>query len=121
MQVEHPNVITVLPHPQELQRSGAVNLPPHYSRVFIVTMLPEFLYDRQYCLWVLINRHPLQPCMQPLPGQHPHERAFEVILHPGVNVIEAHLIAAIPLAEREPGGPDAELEVFTVFANLMRT
>ncbi|KAJ6442831.1 polybromo-1 [Purpureocillium lavendulum] len=121
MQVEHQDVITLLPHPRELQQSGTVNLPPHYNRVFIVVMLPEFLYERQYSLWVLINKQSLKPVMQPLPGQLREERAFEVALHQGVNVIEAHLIAAIPRDEREPGGPDAELEVFTVFANVMRT
>ena len=59
--------------------------------------------------------------MQVLPDQLPQERAFEVVLHPGVNVIEAHLIAAIPRSEREPGGDETELEVFTVFVNVMRT
>lgn len=121
MQVEHSNLLTVLPQPNELQQSATVGLPPHYNRVFIVPTLPDFLYDRQYSLWVMIDKQPLKPCMQVLPNQLPQERAFEVVLHPGVNVIEAHLIAAIPRSEREPGGPEAELEVFTVFANVMRS
>lgn len=116
MQVEHPNVLTVLPRPNEPQQSATVSLAPHYNRLFIVVKLPDFLYERQYSLWVLVNKQPLKPCMHPLPHQQPQERAFEVVLPPGVNVIEAHLVAAIPRSERE-----AELEVFTVFANLMRT
>lgn len=121
MQVEHPNILTVLPHPQEPQQSATVSLAPHYNRAFVVLKLPDFLYERQYSLWVLINKLPLKPCMHPLPNQQQQERAFEVVFHPGINVIEAHLIAAIPCSEREQGGPEAELEVFTVFANLMRT
>ncbi|KYK56741.1 polybromo-1 [Drechmeria coniospora] len=121
MQVEHLNVMTVLPHPTELQQSATVNLPAHCNRIFIVLTLPNFLYDRQHSLWVMMNRQPLKPTMQPLPGQAPQERAFEVVLHGGVNVLEAHLIAAVPRIEREPGGPETELEIFTVFANVMRT
>ncbi|KJZ76992.1 hypothetical protein HIM_03313 [Hirsutella minnesotensis 3608] len=121
MQVEHLNLLTVLPHPQEPQQSATVNLAPHYNRAFIVLQLPDFLFERQYSLWVMINRQPLKPCIHPLPNQLQQERAFEVVLHPGVNVIEAHLVAAIPRSEREPGEPEVDLEIFTVFANLMRS
>ncbi|PNY28280.1 Chromatin structure-remodeling complex subunit rsc1 [Tolypocladium capitatum] len=121
MQVEHSDVLTVFPQSKELQQFVTVNLPPHYNRVFIVPTLPDFLYNRQYSLWVMIDKQPLKPCMQVLPNQLPQERAFEVVLHQGVNTIEAHLIAAIPRNEREPGGPEAELEVFTVFANVLRS
>jgi hypothetical protein len=48
------------------------------------------------------------------------ERVFEAILHPGLNVVESHLIAAIPRDERIPGEPEVELEIFTIFVNMMR-
>ncbi|PHH91344.1 hypothetical protein CDD83_806 [Cordyceps sp. RAO-2017] len=120
MQAEHPNVLTLLPHPRELQQSATVSLPAQLHRVFVVLKLPDFLFNRQYSLWVLINAQPLKPCMHPLPNQLPQERAFEVALRPGVNAIEAHLIAAVPRSERRPGESEVELEVFTVFVNLMK-
>lgn len=120
IQVENANILTLLPRPEEPQQSATVNLAPQYNRVFIVLGLPDFLYERQYSLWVLINKQPLKPCVHPLPNQQQQERAFEVVLHPGINVIEAHLIAAVPRSERRDS-IEADLEVFTVFANLMRT
>ncbi|KAH0597580.1 hypothetical protein MHUMG1_04959 [Metarhizium humberi] len=120
MQPGDPVLLDVLPLPHEMQQSGTVNVPPIINRIFIVPMLPDFLQDRQYSLWVLIDKQPLKPCHQPIPNQLPQERAFDVMLHPGVNVIEAHLIAAIPRHERVPGGPEVELEVFTAYVNVLR-
>ncbi|KAF5123864.1 Protein polybromo-1 [Metarhizium anisopliae] len=120
MQPGDPVLLDVLPLPHEMQQSGTVNVPPIMNRIFIVPMLPDLLQDRQYSLWVLIDKQPLKPCHQPIPNQLPQERAFDVMLHPGVNVIEAHLIAAIPRHERVPGGPEVELEVFTAYVNVLR-
>ncbi|KID84615.1 Bromodomain protein [Metarhizium guizhouense ARSEF 977] len=120
MQPGDPVLLDVLPLPHEMQQSGTVNVPPIINRIFIVPMLPDLLQDRQYSLWVLIDKQPLKPCHQPIPNQLPQERAFDVMLHPGVNVIEAHLIAAIPRHERVPGGPEVELEVFTAYVNVLR-
>lgn len=120
MQADNPVLLDVHPLPREMQQSGTVNLPPSLNRVFILPLLPDFLQDRQYSLWVLIDKQPLKPCHQPIPNQLPQERAFDVMLHPGVNVIEAHLIAAVPKHEREQVGAEVELEVFTAFVNVLR-
>ncbi|KAF4592400.1 Bromodomain protein [Ophiocordyceps camponoti-floridani] len=125
----HPNLttnnnaaplLTMHPHPKELHRSSTVTLPHHQNRIFAVLKLPEHLYHRQYSLWVLIDKQPLRPFPNQLPNQLPLERAFEMVLRPGVNVIEAHLIAAIPRSERQPGEPEVELEIFTALIHLLR-
>ncbi|KAL7811234.1 Bromodomain-containing protein [Trichoderma aethiopicum] len=117
---ERPTLVTILPNAKEMQQSATINLPPTQTRIWIVVTLPTFLQDRQYSLWTLVDKQPWKQLMQPIPNQTHHERAFDVMLHPGLNVIEAHLIAAIPRQEREPGGPEAELEVFTVLINVAR-
>ncbi|KAL7926910.1 Bromodomain-containing protein [Trichoderma austrokoningii] len=117
---ERPTMLTILPNAKELQQSATINLPHTQMRVWIVVTLPPFLQDRQYSLWTLVDRQPWKQMMQPIPNQTHHERAFDVMLHPGLNIIETHLIAAIPRHEREPGGPEAELEVFTVLINVSR-
>ncbi|EEU48121.1 uncharacterized protein NECHADRAFT_75379 [Fusarium vanettenii 77-13-4] len=119
-QSHSPTVATVKPSPTEMQQSATVNLPPHLTRILVVPAIPDHLQDRQYSLWTLVNKQPLKPTHHPAPGQQPNERAFEAMLHPGVNVVEAHLIAAIPRNERVPGGPEVELEVFTIFINVLR-
>lgn len=121
MQAGIPVLLDILPLPREMQQSGTVNLPANINRVFIMAQLPEFLQDRQYSLWILADKQPLKPFMQQIPNQLPNERAFDVILHPGLNIIEAHLIAAIPRHERQPGGPEVELEVFTAHVNVLRS
>lgn len=103
-----------------MNQSAAVNLLPHQNRVAILIQLPDFLQDRQFNLWALLDKGPLKASLQPLPGQDPNEKAFELILRPGVNVIEAHLVAAIPKEERKEGGPEIEVEVFTVLVNVLR-
>lgn len=113
-------MVTILPDAKEMQQSVTVNVPPTHTRVGMITRLPEALQDRQYSLWTLFDKQPLQPNHQVHPGQHSSERIFEANLHPGVNVIESHLVAAIPKAEREPGGSEIELEIFTIYVNVMR-
>ncbi|KAG5950762.1 hypothetical protein E4U53_004461 [Claviceps sorghi] len=120
MQADHPVLLDVHPLAREMQHSGTVTLPPSINRVIILPLLPDFLQDRQYSLWVLIDKQPLKPCHQPIPNQLPQERAFDIMLHPGVNVVEAHLIAAVPKHEREHVGAEVELEVFTAFLNVLR-
>jgi hypothetical protein len=110
----------VLPHRKEMQQCATVNVPPTHTRVLIVLTLPDFLYDRQYNLWTLMNKQPLQMSHHQLPKQSPYERVFDVLLHPGVNVVEAHLVAAIPRGERVPGGSEVEVEVLTAYLNVMR-
>ncbi|KAL6829622.1 Bromodomain-containing protein [Trichoderma afarasin] len=117
---ERPTLLTILPNAKEMQQSATINLPPTQTRIWIVVTLPTFLQDRQYSLWTLVDKQPWKQLMQPIPNQTHHERAFDVMLHPGLNVIETHLIAAIPRHEREPGGPEVELEVFTVLINVSR-
>ncbi|KAF7553747.1 hypothetical protein G7Z17_g3367 [Cylindrodendrum hubeiense] len=120
VQIQSPTVATVLPHPTEMVQSATVNLPAHLCRVLIIPLLPDLLRNRQYSLWTVVNKQPLKPSHQQAPGQQPQERAFETMLHPGVNVVETHLIAAMPRGERIPGGPEVELEVFTIFINVLR-
>ncbi|KAI5467456.1 hypothetical protein BGZ63DRAFT_27560 [Mariannaea sp. PMI_226] len=121
LQVHNATVATLFPHPTEMVQSATVNLPAHLNRVFIIPRLPDLLRTRQYSLWTVVNKQPVKPMHQQVPGQVNEERAFEAILHPGVNVVETHLIAALPRAERVPGGPEVELEVFTIFINLLRS
>lgn len=120
VQIQSPTVATVLPHPTEMVQSATVNLPAHLARVLIIPLLPDLLRTRQYSLWTVVNKQPLKPSHQQAPGQQPQERAFEAILHPGINVVETHLIAAMPRDERVPDGPEVELEVFTIFINVLR-
>lgn len=103
-----------------MQQSATINLPATHNRITITTLLPDFLQDRQYSLWAMMDRQALKSSYQQLPNQHSQERVFDAHLHPGLNMIETHLVAAIPRSERVPGGPEIELEVFTVFVNVMR-
>lgn len=115
-----PSSTTVYADAKELSQSATINVSPEVNRVTIVTTLPEHLEERQYSLWTLIDRHPLKSSPMPVHGQTPQDRVFEALLHPGIHMIESHLIAAIPLNERVPGGPETELEIFTIFVNVMR-
>ncbi|RBA12344.1 hypothetical protein FPRO05_03794 [Fusarium proliferatum] len=120
LQSHSPVLATIRPNPKEMEQSATLNLPPHLTRILAVTAIPNHLQTRQYSLWTLVNKQPLKPIHHQAPGQQPHERAFEAMLHPGLNVLESHLIAAIPRDERVPGGPEVELEVFTISINVLR-
>lgn len=120
LQAQNPLITKILPHPTEMQQSATINLPASQCRIVLISALPDHIQSRQYSLWTVLDKQPLKPLHQQIPGQGAHERVFEVMLHPGVNVIESHLIAAIPRSERVPGGPEVELEVFTVLVNLLR-
>lgn len=112
----------VLPDAKDMQQSATINVPADSHRVTIATSLPEFLYDRQYSLWTLLERQPLKAHPHAPPDQGTRQvRVFDAVLHPGLNTIETHLIAAIPRGERVPGGPEVELEVFTIYVNVMRS
>lgn len=115
-----PYTITVLPDKKEMQTSATINLPHEYQRVAILTALPEFLQERHYSLWVMSDRQPIKLSNQPIPDQGPDDRLFETHLHPGVNMLEAHLCAALPREERQPNAPEVELEIFTIFVNVAR-
>lgn len=120
LQSHSPVLATIRPNPKEMEQSATLNLPPHLTRILAVTAIPSHLQTRQYSLWTLVNKQPLKPIHHQAPGQQPHERAFEAMVHPGLNVLESHLIAAIPRDERVPGGPEVELEVFTISINVLR-
>ena len=120
-QVEQPLIGTIHPDSKEMQQSVTVNLSPGHNRLCVIPMLPDFLQDRQYSLWTMIDRQPLKPSPLQLADQLPQERMFEVVLHPGVNVIETHVIAATPRGERTAGGPETELEVFIANVNVLRS
>uniref|UniRef100_A0A0B7K5B8 Bromo domain-containing protein n=1 Tax=Bionectria ochroleuca TaxID=29856 RepID=A0A0B7K5B8_BIOOC len=118
--VENYLTMTVLPHPKEMQQSATINLPYSHHRASLSVLLPEFLQDRQYSLWTLLNKQPMKAVHHPLHNQSPQERFFEALFHTGTNVLETHLVAAIPQHERVVGGPEVELEVFTIFVNVLR-
>lgn len=115
-----PYTTTVWPDKREMQQSATINLPYEFNRVAILTALPQFLEERHFSLWVMTDRQPLKPSNQPISDQGPNDRLFETMLHPGLNVIEAHICAAIPREERQPNAPEVELEVFTIFVNVAR-
>ena len=119
----HPNVSTlasISPSRTEMQTSTTINLTLSQSRVYIAPSLPGFLEERQYNLWTLLDKQVLKPSPHSMPGQLPQEKVFDLFLHPGVNVIEVHVVAAIPKAQRVVGASDVEIESFTVFANVLR-
>ncbi|KAI6769582.1 hypothetical protein HG530_004211 [Fusarium avenaceum] len=120
LQSHSPVLATIKPNPLEMDQAATLNLPSHLTRILVVTAIPSHLQNRQYSLWTLVNRQPLKPILHQASGQKPHERAFEAMLHPGVNLLESHLIAAIPRDERVPGGPEVELETFTISVNVLR-
>jgi hypothetical protein len=120
LQSHSPVLATVKPNPKEMDQAATVNLPSHLTRILVVTAIPNHLHNRQYSLWTLVNKQPFKPLHLQAPGQQPNERAFEAMLHHGINVIETHLIAAIPRGERVPEGPEVELEVFTITVNVLR-
>lgn len=103
-----------------MQQAATINLPAHVNRVFIAPGIPEALMDRHFSLWVLIDKQLLKQVPHAFPDHTQQDRVFEVMLRPGVNVIETHVIAAIPAEERVEGGPEAELEVFTAYVNLAK-
>ncbi|KAF4343200.1 polybromo-1 [Fusarium beomiforme] len=120
LQSHSPILATIRPNPKEMEQAATLNLPSHLTRVLLVTAIPNHLQNRQYSLWTLVNKQPLKPIHHQAPGQQPHERAFEAVLHSGLNTLETHLIAAIPRDERVPGGPEVELEIFTISINVLR-
>lgn len=115
-----PILGSVEPDPKYMQQSTTVNLPAHVNRIFIAPGIPDKLMDRHFSLWVLIDKQLLKQAPHAFPDHTQQDRVFEVMLRPGVNVIEAHLIAAIPAVERVEGGPEAELEVFTAYVNVAK-
>ncbi|CRK33973.1 hypothetical protein BN1708_006228 [Verticillium longisporum] len=121
---QHQVVYDITPLESESQQSVAMHLPANHLRVQIILTLPPFLQaqQRQYKIWAIANRHVLSQQV-PVAGQvlPPFSSVFEAQLNAGsVNVIEVHVIAALPKAERTLDGPEAELEQFTVLANVMR-
>lgn len=115
-----PYVATVRPDAKDMQQSATINLPAEYNHVSMITMLPEFLPERHYSLWALFDRHPLKASPQQMHNQAARDIVFEAMLHPGLNTVEAHLVAAIPRSERVMGEDEVELEIFTVFVNVLR-
>ena len=118
--MERPSLFTVLPDAKDTHTSTTINLPANHQRITITTTLPDSVFDRQHNLWVLSDKLPLRPNQGSMPSPHVKERGFDAILHPGINVVEVHLIAAIPRHERVPGGAETELEIFTIFVNVMK-
>jgi hypothetical protein len=117
---EKSAIVKVLPDAKDMQQSVTLNLPATHNRMAIAVSLPAFLQNRQHSLWTLVDKQPLKPSNIGVVPHLAQDRVFETMLHPGLNVVETHLIAAIPREERTIGGPEAELEVFTIFVNVAR-
>lgn len=103
------------------QQSFTVNFPPTHYYLQIKPSISPSLMERQHKLFVTSGSTRLL-AMPQVPGQPVDQTnpLFEARLLPGVNRIEIELIAALPKAARTPTRPEAELEKFTIFANLSR-
>ncbi|KAL0935236.1 bromodomain containing protein [Colletotrichum truncatum] len=122
--VERRFEITVSPLEKEAQQSVTVHMPANQLRIQIIPVLPAFLEkeERQWRLWVLINRHIIHPAHavhgQVLPLG---AKVFEAQLQAGVvNTIEVHVVAALPKGQKSPTGDDFEVEQMTVLANVVK-
>jgi hypothetical protein len=108
---------------QECFRSETHHLPTKDGvtrRVCILPQATEYLEKTQprYQLWLMHYGRMLHAQRQGAGlGQLP---MYETYLSPGVNTIEAHLVAEIPADKRQPDGPEAELERFILHINVLR-
>lgn len=115
----------MLPSDRETNPSVTIQVPANHLRVQITPTVASFLMQqqRQYRLFVVVNRHVLSAAQEPNQGQQmpPNTTVFDAQLQSGiVNVIEVHVAAALPKGERTPAGDNFELEVFTVLTNVVR-
>lgn len=114
----------MLPFDRETNPSVTIQVPANHLRVQITPTVASILTEqqRQYRLFVVINRHVLS-AQEPSQGQllPPNTSVFDAQLQSGiVNVIEVHVAAALPKGEQTANGDNYELEVFTVLANVFR-
>lgn len=115
---------TMLPKEREAAQSVTVHVPANQLRIQIIPTIAQSLqaHQRQYRVWVMVNRHVLNP-QQPPQGQMLPANAsvFEAQLQAGiVNTIDVHIIAAVPKAQHLPSGEKFELEQYTMLANVIR-
>lgn len=110
-------------HPKLAQHSVAVHIPAsHWRQQIILSLHPSIqAQQRAFKLFVIVNSVTVGPAV-PAPNDPIENGAmlFEGSLHHGVNTIEIHLIAAVPKGQRLPNGPETELEIITIFANVMK-
>lgn len=99
-------------------------------RVLILTDIPAYRNkDRYFKLYVMVNSISLNPAPPtpgyPLPSDGP---VFDAHLQPGLNRIEVHMVASLPLPEmlslpkgnKPANGVDTELEIFTIIIHVKR-
>ena len=101
------------------QQSITVNLPSTHYYLQITPTLNASVSQRQFKTFAMAGNQRLLPMPQ-LPGQPVDQLSplYEARLRTGVNMIEVTVIAA-PGPDGAKGVP-AELEKFTIFANLLR-
>ncbi|KAJ2893789.1 Bromodomain protein [Zalerion maritima] len=110
----------ILPDPVMLHQSVTMNVPASESHIQIVPTIASFVQNqhRQYKLFVLLNNTVLRATVAESPGTH----VYDVNMTIGrVSMIEVHLVVAIPKSQRQPDGPEAEVERVTVMVNVMRS
>lgn len=101
------------------QQSITINLPSTHYYLQITPTLNASVSQRQFKTFAMAGSQRLLPMPQ-LPGQPVDQLSplYEARLRTGVNMIEVTVIAAP--GPDAPKGVPAELEKFTIFANLMR-
>ncbi|KAL8305007.1 hypothetical protein RB597_004041 [Gaeumannomyces tritici] len=112
-------------HPKLTQRSVSVNIPVSSWNVQILpTISPQLLDGRRpYKVYAIVNGRVLPRVIPPpLPnGQvEKSQMLFDAQLQHGVNKISLQMVAAAPKDATLPDGVDAEFEMITVLANLVR-
>jgi hypothetical protein len=124
IRVERRFKYEILGHPKLAQQSVTVTLPANHKTLQIVPKLaPLEQQQRQYRLFVLLNNSilprstPLPIPDDPLPS---NAVVYDGNLQAGTNVIQVHLIAALPKGQTLPNGSECELEKFTILAHLPR-
>jgi len=116
------------PDPNVAQQSVTVNIPANqWSQQIMVAMHPSLEgQQRAYKLFVIVNGATLgdRGTFVPPPGDHvqvdPKVKRYDAQLHHGMNTIQIQIIAALPHDQRDPSGPEVEIEKITVFANMTR-
>jgi len=111
-------------HPKLARQNLTFHLNGIHTRLQLIPRLaPLEQQQRQYRLFVTVNGHtvgratPLPLPDDPIP---PNAPVFDLMLHPGTNMITVIIIAALPKGQKLPGGEECEVEKFTLNAHLSR-
>ena len=117
-----PNPVSfeIFPDPINLHQSVTLNVPTNQTHLQVLPKIASFVASehRQYKLFMIFNNQILRPMRVDGSGI----QLYEIQLTIGrINTIEVHLVVAIPKNQRQPDGPEAEVERVTVMFNVMRS